>query len=71
MLDSFFKRTFRITRRVRQWENNGMLVESSHLLEDGLVKDSADGRETHEDCRLDIVNNLRESLELLSLVIIA
>lgn len=62
---------FGITRRVRKWENNWVLVELGHALQDVLVEDAADGGQPHENGWLDVVDNFSESLVLLTVIITA
>lgn len=69
-LDSFLECALRLGGWVREWENNGVLVELSHLLDQFRGKSTANSRQTHQDSGLDIINKTSETLELLSLVVI-
>ena len=58
-------------RRVREGEDDGGRVELGHALEDGRGEGAADGRQTHEDGGLHVLDDLLERLELLAVVVVA
>lgn len=69
VLDGSLKITLRLGRRVGQWEDDGGRVPVCHLADDLGSEDTTDGRQTHEDGRLHMVNHILEGLELLALVV--
>ena len=48
-----------------------MCVPFGHFLQDGRSEDAAEGRQTHQHGRLDVVDNLIQSLVLLAVVVVA
>jgi len=69
--DSLLKRALGFAGRIGEWENDGVLVQASHALENSGSEGAANGRKTHENGWLDILNNVVKSLELLALVVVS
>lgn len=61
----------RLDGGVREREDDRALVESSHLADNRLGEDTTNGAETKKSGGLDVINNLLEGLELLTLVVVA
>jgi len=55
---------------VRQREDDGGCVPVGHLAEDLGGEDTAHGGQTHQDGRLDMVDDLLEGLELLAVIVL-
>ena len=70
-LYSVFKVTFGICGGVGQGEDDGFVVEFGHAAQDVCIEGAADGRKTHQDGGLDVLNHFGEGLELLALVVVA
>ena len=66
----FLERAFSITRWIRKRKDDWAFVHLSHLLEDGLVKDSSYCGQSHQNCWLDIFNNFGQGFKLLPPVVI-
>lgn len=64
MLNGVGEGAFGFRGRVGEREDDGALVDACHLLEDGGCKGTADGGETHENGRLDDVDQLAERFDL-------
>lgn len=69
MSDGRLEVTFRVSGRVREREDDGLLVIVGHLLEDLGGEDASKGGETHQHGGLDMVYNFFQGLELLAVVI--
>lgn len=71
VLHGLFECALRLAGGVRQREYDGAVVEGAHLTKDGFGEYAANGTETHEDSRANVIHNLLKGLELLALVIVA
>jgi hypothetical protein len=68
--NGFFECAFGFADWVGEREDDGVVVQFAHLLENLRGKGSADGGETHEDSGLHIVDDVGEALELLAFVVV-
>lgn len=62
---------FSLVDWIRQWEDDWARGDSSHLFDDRLSEDTAGSAKTHKSSGLDIIDNLLEAGELLTLIVIA
>ena len=68
--DSLLECALRLAGRVGQGEDDGVVVQLGHLLEDLLVEGTANGGQTHEDGGLDVVDQASEGLVLAAVVVV-
>jgi hypothetical protein len=67
---SFLVCTLGVAGWVRKREDDWVWVQFGHSIKDRLVKNTTNRRQSHQNCRLYKVDNLGESLELLTIVVI-
>lgn len=70
VLDGVLESALGLAAWVGQGEDDGHLVQLGHALEDGGGESTTDGAETHENGRLDVLDDILESLVLLTLVVV-
>lgn len=69
--DSLLECALRLAGGVGQGEDDGVIVQLGHLLENLLVESTANGGQTHQDGGLDVVDQAGERLVLTAVVVVA
>ena len=62
---------FGVVGRVRQGEDDGLVIHLAHSRQDVLVECTADGRQAHEDGWLDELDDFGKALDLFTFVVVA
>lgn len=70
VLDGVFEGTLGLAAGVGEREDDGAVVQLSHASQDLWGEGTADGRETHENGWLDVLDDFIKSLELLTVVVV-